>query len=73
LTLEPALAVNRRIDLPFHTQMAERTAKEAEAKRLVLFHTRQSNGNPEADFFKESGAAFGSSVTTATDMASFEI
>jgi ribonuclease Z len=53
-------------------RVAGQVAREATAKRLVLFHVPPPNDSREHEFHSEATQAFGDEVTVATDMQQFE-
>jgi len=53
--------------------MAGRIAKEAKAKRLILFHIPPPNEHREQEFLAEATASYARDVTIARDMESLEI
>lgn len=53
--------------------MAGRIAKEANARRLILFHIPPPNEHREEEFLAEAAAAYAREVTIARDMDSLEI
>jgi len=54
-------------------RMAGRTGKEANARRLALFHIPPPNEHREEEFRKEAGEAYGREVTVGTDLATIEV
>jgi len=48
------------------------TAREAEAKKLVLFHIPPPNDHREQEFQNEASSAYGGDVEIGHDLASFE-
>lgn len=60
--------------LTYHStgEMAGRAAKEAGAKRLVLFHIPPPNEHREEEFRTEALRAYGKQVIVGTDLASIE-
>jgi ribonuclease BN (tRNA processing enzyme) len=62
-------------ELTYHStgRMAGRIAKEARAKRLVLFHIPPPNERREEQFQAEAMEEFGSEVTVAHDLASIDL
>lgn len=61
-------------ELTYHStaRMAGRAAKEAGAKRLVLFHIPPPNDHREDEFQKEATQAYGHEVILGTDLRSME-
>jgi ribonuclease BN (tRNA processing enzyme) len=53
-------------------RVAGQVAREATAKRLVLFHIPPPNDRREPEFQSQATQVFGSEVTVATDMQRFE-
>ena len=53
-------------------RVAGEVAREAAAKRLVLFHIPPPNDGREREFHAQATQAYGDEVTVATDMAQFE-
>jgi ribonuclease BN (tRNA processing enzyme) len=53
-------------------RMAGRAAKEANAKRLVLFHIPPPNDRYEKEFYSAAKREFGHEVTIGEDLAIFE-
>jgi ribonuclease Z len=53
-------------------RVAGQVAREAAAKRLVLFHIPPPNGSREHEFHAQATQVYGDKVTLATDMARFE-
>jgi ribonuclease BN (tRNA processing enzyme) len=62
-------------DLTKHStaHIAGQVAREADAKRLVLFHVPPPNENREKEFTLQAETAFGGRCIISTDMAEFEI
>lgn len=60
-------------ELTYHStaRMAGRAAKEANAKRLVLFHIPPPNERREGEFYSAAKHEYGDEVTVAKDMAAF--
>jgi ribonuclease Z len=54
-------------------QMAGRSGKEANARRLALFHIPPPNEHREAEFRKQASGAYGSEVMIGTDLATIEV
>lgn len=54
-------------------RMAGRAAREANAKRLVLFHIPPPNDRREKEFHSDAKLAFGREVTIGEDMAVFKL
>jgi ribonuclease BN (tRNA processing enzyme) len=61
-------------ELTYHStaRMAGRAAKEAGAKRLVLFHIPPPNDHREYEFQKEATQAYGRDAVLGTDLRSME-
>ena len=53
--------------------MAGRTGKEANAKRLALFHIPPPNEHREADFREQASGAYGKEATIGTDLAIIQV
>lgn len=53
-------------------RMAGRVGKEANAKRLALFHIPPPNEHRESEFIKEANDGYGSKVMMGTDLATIE-
>jgi ribonuclease BN (tRNA processing enzyme) len=54
-------------------RMAGRSGKEANAKKVVLFHIPPPNDHREDEFRAEAGNEYGKAVVVATDMARLEV
>jgi len=52
--------------------VAGRIGREADARRLVLFHIPPPNDHREQEFREQAAQAFGTNVTVANDMEHFE-
>ena len=54
-------------------RMAGRSGKEADAKRLALFHIPPPNEHREPEFRTQASEAYGREVTIGTDLATIEV
>ena len=54
-------------------RMAGRSGKEANARRLALFHIPPPNEHREVEFHKQASEAYGREVVVGTDLATIEI